>query len=580
MLLIDVITKAQEVLQKIPNSEADCARLEEYRSQLSQDIVTIAVVGEFSSGKSSLINALIGNQLLPVADRPLTSKRVEIRHSEKAMLSLHWSKPASAVTRRSLLEVFAALETRGTSLSVLSLKKRVFWTPESTVCNYIADNPETIASFLWVIENSRQQKKNTVPPGEKKNRSQRQFLLTKFLHDTALMGIRGIVKVLPNPCPNMIRALLIKAIQRIWCDSSAKERAFCQTDDIEKVAIGLPLPQSWENICLIDLPGAGSLHSYHLNTKTALETTQIVLHVLDVEHIGSKLTEELMRDSSSSKMTIYVLNKQDSTNPDDLKKCIAFLKKQYDITPQAVSALYEDLALQLHNGSISVEEVCNHSKVKLAPLICSREWNGENLESNKEAIVSYLHNRSGIEILRDTLTKRLRDSHPSLDAALAPAIVTILKKNLIAVQTCLKKVEHSPETEQLQEKIDRLRERSNNIETFLNDANEKYHEAFKNEIRRAFKALHSEFRTTLSRALHTEFSKCERNFTSTAFRNSTRSRWSTARPRDAATSSRSPRPALPSPRGSWSSSTSRTRRRGRGIFSDATRPTPRRSTRE
>ena len=83
MQLVDAIVKLKNYLQKWPDSEEDCALLEEYISQLQQKMVTIAVEGEFSSGKSSLINALIGYQLLPTADRPLTSRRVEILHSDK-----------------------------------------------------------------------------------------------------------------------------------------------------------------------------------------------------------------------------------------------------------------------------------------------------------------------------------------------------------------------------------------------------------------------------------------------------------------------------------------------------------------
>ena len=61
---------------------------------LEQTIVTnkkyhVTALGIFSTGKSTLINSMIGGEYLPAADHPTTARITEIRPSEKAFVILH-----------------------------------------------------------------------------------------------------------------------------------------------------------------------------------------------------------------------------------------------------------------------------------------------------------------------------------------------------------------------------------------------------------------------------------------------------------------------------------------------------------
>jgi len=58
-------------------------RVEELRSRMSEISLSIAFLGEFSSGKSSLVNSLIGKKVLPVFDEPTTATIVEVVGGEK-----------------------------------------------------------------------------------------------------------------------------------------------------------------------------------------------------------------------------------------------------------------------------------------------------------------------------------------------------------------------------------------------------------------------------------------------------------------------------------------------------------------
>lgn len=61
-------------------------RADELAERLSEGDFRVAVCGGFSNGKSSLINALIGEDLLPVGVLPVTSIATEVRHGATAAL--------------------------------------------------------------------------------------------------------------------------------------------------------------------------------------------------------------------------------------------------------------------------------------------------------------------------------------------------------------------------------------------------------------------------------------------------------------------------------------------------------------
>lgn len=57
-------------------------RLRKFRDA-SSDMIPICVVGNYSAGKSSFINALIGTELLPSGDRPVTARIFQIERSDQ-----------------------------------------------------------------------------------------------------------------------------------------------------------------------------------------------------------------------------------------------------------------------------------------------------------------------------------------------------------------------------------------------------------------------------------------------------------------------------------------------------------------
>lgn len=75
---------------------AGAERCGELQTRLAEDRFTLAVLGQFKRGKSSLLNALIGRELLPVGVLPLTSAITVLRYGPHERLLLRrtgWAAP-------------------------------------------------------------------------------------------------------------------------------------------------------------------------------------------------------------------------------------------------------------------------------------------------------------------------------------------------------------------------------------------------------------------------------------------------------------------------------------------------------
>ena len=56
--------------------------------RMNQNIVKIAVFGTFSAGKSSLINALLGDTYLVSSPNPTTAATTELSYGEQSYITL------------------------------------------------------------------------------------------------------------------------------------------------------------------------------------------------------------------------------------------------------------------------------------------------------------------------------------------------------------------------------------------------------------------------------------------------------------------------------------------------------------
>ena len=77
--LPDILSRLQAVAEKHHNNLA-VQMLTEVKEKLAAQVFTLVVLGEFKRGKSTLINALLGTNLLPTGILPLTSVPTVIRY--------------------------------------------------------------------------------------------------------------------------------------------------------------------------------------------------------------------------------------------------------------------------------------------------------------------------------------------------------------------------------------------------------------------------------------------------------------------------------------------------------------------
>ena len=82
--IIDVFKRLSPLVAESVSDKAKVKRELEKFSDASNDVIPICVVGNYSSGKSTFINALIGYELLPSSDEPTTAKIYKISQSDHA----------------------------------------------------------------------------------------------------------------------------------------------------------------------------------------------------------------------------------------------------------------------------------------------------------------------------------------------------------------------------------------------------------------------------------------------------------------------------------------------------------------
>ncbi len=78
---VNLLADAASVLGAM-NADEDRARLLEVAQDLRELFFLVVIIGEFNSGKSTFVNALVGEELLPMGITPTTEKIELIRYSE------------------------------------------------------------------------------------------------------------------------------------------------------------------------------------------------------------------------------------------------------------------------------------------------------------------------------------------------------------------------------------------------------------------------------------------------------------------------------------------------------------------
>jgi predicted GTPase len=116
-LLDDTRELVDEIAQRLAALELDAAArkaLAAAREQIAQPFLLV-VVGEFNTGKSSFINALLGRRLLDEGMTPTTSQVAIVRHGEVVSRHERLDGVIEATAPSELLRLVAIVDTPGTN---------------------------------------------------------------------------------------------------------------------------------------------------------------------------------------------------------------------------------------------------------------------------------------------------------------------------------------------------------------------------------------------------------------------------------------------------------------------------------
>nr|QGT50313.1 ATP-binding protein [uncultured Helicobacter sp.] len=105
--LYALIAKARYALAQSLGEENDTL---EKLSQSINEPMKIAIIGQFSSGKSTFLNALLGEEILPSGITPVTAKVCQISYGEEKALEIHYKNGRSIFKHISFLNEVSDLE--------------------------------------------------------------------------------------------------------------------------------------------------------------------------------------------------------------------------------------------------------------------------------------------------------------------------------------------------------------------------------------------------------------------------------------------------------------------------------------
>lgn len=92
--LVGCLTEVATVLSKVGGGGERSKQLGDARGNLVQDAFRLMVIGEFKRGKSTLVNSLLGKDVLPARVAPCTAIITEVRYAEKPHAVLHYNDHA------------------------------------------------------------------------------------------------------------------------------------------------------------------------------------------------------------------------------------------------------------------------------------------------------------------------------------------------------------------------------------------------------------------------------------------------------------------------------------------------------
>ena len=98
--MIEKIDKVTSLINDIDFLEDELLQIINLRDRILDEELIISVIGQFKRGKSSLINSMIGEEILPVGIIPLTTTITEIRHSNEFKVVVIFNDDSEKIVKK------------------------------------------------------------------------------------------------------------------------------------------------------------------------------------------------------------------------------------------------------------------------------------------------------------------------------------------------------------------------------------------------------------------------------------------------------------------------------------------------
>ncbi len=116
--ILEYVKETEELLGTSEILGAQTARAAALREKLEDQSITVSVIGQFKRGKSCLVNALLGEDILPTGIVPITSAATKIRYGEPSCSVRFFNGVVKPVKEEELSRYINEQENPGNQLGV------------------------------------------------------------------------------------------------------------------------------------------------------------------------------------------------------------------------------------------------------------------------------------------------------------------------------------------------------------------------------------------------------------------------------------------------------------------------------
>ena len=336
----------------------------------------VTLLGAFSSGKSTIINALLGYPLLPAEQEPTTASLTNICRGEKTSFFIELSPEDIEAIKPELRAWQQKHDPKGHFRIIDSL-------------NYLGKKLRGIGAE-W----------STRAPGENQALAQvvRMLIMQKNREGAGsdeLSQIKGFLK-------NNSNAMLTLTL-REW-------------------------PDELNDIVLTDVPGTGSIYKDHERViHEIIPQSQLILYVQNVQEMDSALNEDFLSQISNQhrRKIFYLLSKVDLVNKTTREESLAKLLGNVPSVEKdgerpdfmAVAALAAMEAKLLQRGARHYNDIIEDEKLQLTKLVAKDAWHQANSEGKKQLMIEYLLECSQFQAFTDRITNYLHKENKELALA-------------------------------------------------------------------------------------------------------------------------------------------------------------------